>query len=186
MKKILFLASGSGSNIENIFHFFKQNNEEIDFSIVSNRKNAGVFERANRLEIPITHFSKENFSDGSFKRFVEQLKPDLIVLAGFLLMFPEDVVKLFPNKVVNIHPALLPSYGGKGMYGMNVHNAVLENKESVTGITIHYVNENYDEGEIILQAQTDITLCKTAEQIAEKVHYLEYEHFPKVIAQLLK
>ena len=185
MKKVLFLASGSGSNVENIFQYFKHNSMEIDCKIVSNKKNAGVFDRANRLEIPISHFSKENFADGSFKNFVVEWNPDLIVLAGFLLMFPEDVVRLFPNKVINIHPALLPNYGGKGMYGMNVHRAVLENKEPITGITIHYVNEHYDEGEIIVQAQTDITSCATAEEIAEKVHQLEYEHFPKVIHSLL-
>lgn len=185
MKKVLFLASGSGSNVENIFQYFKQNSMEIDCKIVSNKKNAGVFDRANRLEIPISHFSKENFADGSFKNFVVEWNPDLIVLAGFLLMFPEDVVRLFSNKVINVHPALLPNYGGKGMYGMNVHRAVLENKEPVTGITIHYVNEHYDEGEIIVQAKTDISSCVTAEEIAEKVHQLEYEHFPKVIHSLL-
>jgi len=185
MKKVLFLASGSGSNVENIFRYFKQNNLNIDCQIVSNRKNAGVFERASRLNIPISLFLKAEFEDGSFQNFVEKWQPDLIVLAGFLLMFPEDIVHKFPNKIINVHPALLPKYGGKGMYGMHVHRAVLENKEPVTGITIHYVNEHYDEGEIILQVQTDIASCTTAEEIAEKVHQLEYEHFPKVIHSLL-
>lgn len=186
MKKVLFLASGSGSNIENIFQYFTKNSFEIDCKIISNRKNAGVFDRADRLQIPILYFSKEDFASGKFKNFVSDWNPDLIVLAGFLLMFPEDVVQLFPNKVINIHPALLPNYGGKGMYGMNVHKAVFENKETFTGITIHYVNEHYDEGEIILQEKTDISHCANPDEIAAKVHDLEYKFFPKVIEELLK
>lgn len=185
MKKVLFLASGSGSNVENIYEYFFQKRMNLDFQIVCNKKDAGIFDRAERLNLPINFFSKADFTNGAFAEFVKNYNPDLIVLAGFLLMFPEDVVQMFPNKIINVHPALLPKYGGKGMYGMNVHRAVLENEEPFTGITIHYVNEHYDEGEVILQVQTDITTCATAEEIAEKVHQLEYEHFPKVIHSLL-
>ena len=113
-------------------------------------------------------------------------EPDLIVLAGFLWKFPEFILKEFPKKVVNIHPALLPNYGGKGMYGMNVHSAVVANKETETGITIHYVNENYDEGAIIFQAKCNVLPTDSAEDVAEKIHLLEMEHFPEVVDTLLE
>ena len=116
---------------------------------------------------------------------LQSLNPDLIVLAGFLWKIPESITNAFPNKIINIHPALLPKYGGKGMYGMNVHNAVLENKEPETGITIHYVNAHYDEGAIIHQAKTSISPKDSADDIASKVHQLEYEYFPKVIDDIL-
>ena len=116
---------------------------------------------------------------------LKQLQPDLIVLAGFLLKFPENIIKEFPKKTINIHPALLPKYGGKGMYGMHVHQAVLDNKEKETGITIHYVNEHYDEGEFIFQKSTNIENCKSPEEIAAKVHELEHQFFPTVIEKLL-
>ena len=185
MKKVLFLASGSGSNIENIIEYFKNKSINIDSKIITNRKNAGVFERASRLQVPIYHFSKDEIQSEIFYNFVKDYQPDLIVLAGFLLIFPADVLVSMPNKVINIHPALLPNYGGKGMYGMNVHEAVFENKEQFTGITIHYVNERYDEGEVILQQKTDISNCKSADEIAAAVHQLEYKYFPEVIENLL-
>lgn len=185
MKKVLFLASGSGSNIENIIEYFKNKSINIDSKIITNRKNAGVFERASRLQVPIYHFSKDEIQSEIFYNFVKDYQPDLIVLAGFLLIFPADVLVSMPNKVINIHPALLPNYGGKGMYGMNVHEAVFENKEQFTGITIHYVNEKYDEGEIILQQKIDISNCKNADEIAVAVHQLEYKYFPEVIENLL-
>ena len=114
-----------------------------------------------------------------------QINPDLIVLAGFLWKFPEHIIDVYTNKIINIHPALLPKYGGKGMYGINVHKAVLENKETETGITIHYINKNYDEGEFIFQKSVSIIECKSAEEIATKIHYLEMDNFPKVIEQLI-
>lgn len=185
MKKVLLLASGSGSNVENIVNYFSKSLHNVHFEVVANKKDAAVFERAKRLEIAAHYYPKSSFENGGFFKFVQSFQPDLIVLAGFLLLFPADIVKLFPNKIVNIHPALLPNYGGKGMYGHHVHQAVLENKESFTGITIHYVNEQYDKGEIILQEKTNIEQCTTADEIAAKVHELEYKFFPIVIEKLL-
>jgi phosphoribosylglycinamide formyltransferase-1 len=132
------------------------------------------------------HFDREALYDtDDVLHLLKDMKPDLIVLAGFLWIFPTKIIKRFPNKVINIHPALLPKYGGKGMYGMNVHKAILEQKEIETGISIHYVNDKYDEGEIIFQATTSIEPEDTVEDIAAKIHELEYEHFPKVIEKLL-
>ena len=130
-------------------------------------------------------FDKNQLNEGQVLEEINKLQPDLIVLAGFLLKFPELIIAHYPNKIINIHPALLPNYGGKGMYGMNVHRAVLENKEKETGITIHYVNEHYDEGEFIAQHKVNIENCTTAEEIAEKIHILEQRHFPIVISEIL-
>src|SRR5690606_22240890 len=143
--------------------------------------------RAKNLKVTSLYFSKEAlFSEEFVLKNLKEIKPDLIVLAGFLLKFPEIILKEFPNKVINIHPALLPKYGGKGMYGNFVHEAILKNKEAETGITIHYVNENYDEGAIISQKKISISENDTAETIAEKVHKLEYEWFPKIIEEILR
>ena len=130
-------------------------------------------------------FSKEDFfkSDVVLKQLKEVA--DYVVLAGFLLKIPSTIIEAFPNKIINIHPALLPKYGGKGMYGMHVHTAVRENNESETGITIHYVNVNYDEGAIIFQAKTKVEASDSAEDIAQKIHVLEYEHFPKIIETVI-
>jgi phosphoribosylglycinamide formyltransferase-1 len=144
-----------------------------------------VLERAKYLEIPSEIFDRNELNEGKVLEKLNKIQPDLIVLAGFLLKFPESIIKAFPNKVVNIHPALLPNYGGKGMYGINVHRAVLENKEKETGITIHYVNEHYDEGEFIFQKSVNIEDCKSAEEIAERNGVLEQLHFPEVIEKLL-
>lgn len=185
MKKILFFASGSGSNVENIINYFQKKSITIDYKVICNKAEAGIYDRCERLEIPIHHFSKQEMETLAFEQYIVDFAPDLIVLAGFLLKFPEKIIKKFPEKIINIHPALLPKYGGKGMYGMHVHRAVLENKESKTGITIHFVNENYDEGKIILQKDTNIEGILSAEEIAQKVHALEYHYFPIVIEQLL-
>ena len=181
MKKIVVFASGSGSNAENIIHYFNKNKTATVSKVYCNKKNAGVFERCERLQIQCIYFSKDQFFDSD--SILKELKQeaDYIVLAGFLLKIPENIIAAFPNKIINIHPALLPKYGGKGMYGMHVHNAVKENKESETGITIHYVNENYDEGAIIFQATTQLSDTDSPDMIAQKIHALEYEHFPKVI-----
>lgn len=142
--------------------------------------------RANGLNVNNMHFTKvELFSIDGVLKILKDINPDIIVLAGFLLKFPEIILKEFHNKVINIHPALLPKYGGKGMYGSNVHQAVLNNNEEETGITIHYVNENYDEGAIISQYKVALTETETAETIAQKVHELEYLWFPKVIEEIL-
>ena len=185
MKKVVIFASGSGSNAENIVLYFKNNIQVNAVAIFTNNLHAKVLDKANYLEVPTEVFSKIELSDDTVLKKIKKINPDLIVLAGFLLKFPESIIENFPNKIINIHPALLPKYGGKGMYGMNVHNAVLENKETKTGITIHYVNKDYDEGEFIFQKSVSIINCKTAEEIAQKIHELEMECFPKEIERLL-
>ena len=147
---------------------------------------AKVLEKASNLQVSTSIFSKEDLNKGKVLPEINKFHPDLIVLAGFLLKFPEDIIAEYPNKIVNIHPALLPKYGGKGMYGMNVHRTVLENKDSHSGISIHFVNENYDEGAMIFQAQVEVNDCKTAEEIAVKVQELEHIHFPHIIEKLMK
>ncbi|WP_396591325.1 phosphoribosylglycinamide formyltransferase [Allomuricauda sp. R78024] len=186
MKRIIVLASGSGSNAENIISFFKKTDSIKVCAVLTNKKTAAVLERCERLETPAFYFNKTAFSGSdAVIRLLKALNPDLIVLAGFLWKIPASLIKVFPNNIINIHPALLPKYGGKGMYGGKVHQAVKDNSESETGITIHYVNENYDEGAIIFQAKTTVTPSDDANSIAKKVHQLEYEHFPKVIEKLL-
>ena len=184
MKRIVIFASGSGSNAENIYHYFDKSKVEIT-GFLSNNKKAKVLERAKQLQINSAVFNKTEFLDESFLDHPLLKEVDLIVLAGFLWKVPEYLIAAFPNKIVNIHPALLPKYGGKGMYGMHVHNAVVENKESETGITIHYVNENYDEGAIIFQARTPVLKTDTPKDVVAKIHKLEFEHFPKIIEKVL-
>jgi len=186
MNKIALFASGSGSNAENIINFFKEN-KKIEISLVfSNNKNAGVIQRAVNLGVKRHIFSRIDFYES--EKVLDKLKNndiDFIVLAGFLWLIPEYLIDAFPNKIINIHPALLPKYGGKGMYGMNVHKAVIENKDSESGITIHYVNKEYDKGNILFQAKCSVLPTDTPEDIAKKVHELEYLHFPEVIKDLL-
>jgi len=180
--KIALFCSGSGSNAENIIRYFAGNNR-IEFPlIVCNKSTAFVHERAKILNVPSVTFSKEEFAMG--QPIIAKLKNfgiTHIVLAGFLLKIAPIVIDAFPNRIINIHPALLPKFGGKGMYGMHVHEAVVAACESETGITIHYVNENYDEGNIIFQARCRITASDSPVDVADKVHALEFEHFPKVI-----
>lgn len=185
MKKIVILASGSGSNAENIINYFK--NSEI-FSVdqvLSNKKDAFVLERANRLNVSNMSFSRAEFYNST--KIIDLLKntADYIILAGFLWKIPAEIIAAFPNKIINIHPALLPKYGGKGMYGMHVHEAVVANSEKESGITIHYVNENYDEGAIIFQKSFEVTASDTADDVAAKIHTLEYAHFPEVIEKVM-
>lgn len=185
MKRIAIFASGSGSNAENIFEYFK-NSENVEIvSFITNNPNAKVLDRAKRLGVDSLVFNRTEFNNEEQLGAYLKENADFIVLAGFLWRIPEYMVKQFEGKMVNIHPALLPNYGGKGMYGMNVHKAVVKNKETETGITIHYVNENYDEGAIIYQAKTQVSPSDTAEDVAAKIHALEYEHFPKIIEQVL-
>ena len=187
MKRIVVFASGSGTNAQNIIEYFKKTDFAEVTLVLSNKKNAKVLERAKKLNVSSNSFSKEDLSDSN-KIFdvLRNENPDIIVLAGFLLKFPEFILNEFPNKVINIHPALLPKYGGKGMYGSRVHEAVVDNNESETGITIHYVNENYDEGAIIFQEKVNVSEKDTPDSVAEKIHDLEYEFFPKVIEDILK
>jgi phosphoribosylglycinamide formyltransferase-1 len=185
MKKIVLFASGNGSNAENIIRYFKDNPLLSIVGVFANNPQAKVLEKAKNHKVTTFVFDKNDLENGLVLEKLKSLQPDLIVLAGFLLKFPEHLIAAFPHKIINIHPALLPKYGGKGMYGMHVHKAILENQEKETGITIHYVNEQYDEGEFIYQTSVNIENCKTPEAIAAKVHQLEHEHFPEVIEKLL-
>jgi phosphoribosylglycinamide formyltransferase-1 len=185
MKKIVVFASGSGTNAENIIKYFASSSIGKVVAVFTNNPSAKVIERAKNNKIPTVVFTKEELIEGLVLQKVNLLQPDLIVLAGFLLKFPKKIIVSYPNKIVNIHPALLPKYGGKGMYGMNVHKAVVENQEKETGITIHYVNEHYDEGGVIFQKKLLLTGTETPEDVAAKIHLLEQEFFPEVIAGLL-
>ena len=180
MIRIIIFASGSGTNAENIVKYFKDSKDIIIKLILTNNKNAGVLERSKRLSIPSKVFSKSELNSEEFLQFLKN-EADFIILAGFLLKVPEDIIKVFPKKIINIHPALLPQYGGKGMYGMNVHKAVVKNKEKYSGITIHYVNENYDEGAIIFQREVALNESDTPDDVAAKIHKLEQDYFPQVI-----
>lgn len=187
MKRIAIFASGSGTNAENIVKYFSDREEVECALILSNRPDAKVLERARNMGVPSMVFNREQFyqTDIVLDRLLES-GIDLVVLAGFLWLVPENILKAFKGRIINIHPALLPRYGGKGMYGMRVHEAVRASGDVETGITIHYVNEKYDEGETIFQAKCSVDPSDTAESIAGKIHKLEYEHFPKVIEGLLE
>jgi phosphoribosylglycinamide formyltransferase-1 len=187
MKRIVIFASGSGSNAENLIKFFHKRENASVILVLTNNPYAKVLDRCKNLKVNALSFNKIAFSKSEeVLNTLRAAQPDLIVLAGFLWKFPEFILKVFPNKVVNIHPALLPNYGGKGMYGIHVHSAVVANKETETGITIHYVNENYDEGAVIFQAKCNVLPTDSAEDVAEKIHLLEMKHFPKIINELLK
>ncbi|QIP17389.1 phosphoribosylglycinamide formyltransferase [Spirosoma aureum] len=186
MKRIALFASGSGSNAEKIATYFADN-ADIDVSlIVSNNHKAGVIERARRLHIPVLLFDRKTFyeTDKITQLLINQ-EIDLIVLAGFMWLMPSDLVRSFPNKIVNIHPALLPKFGGKGMYGHFVHEAVVAAGETESGITIHYVNERYDEGQVIYQASCPVLPTDTPDDVARNVQVLEHTHYPRVIAEVL-
>ncbi len=186
MKRIVIFASGSGSNAENLIKFFQDSDHASVIQIFCNNPHAKVLDRAKRLGVSALSFNRVAFTKtDDVLDILKATEPDLIILAGFLWKFPEHILKCFENKVINIHPALLPKYGGKGMYGMNVHNAIIQNNESETGITIHYVNENYDEGAIIFQVKCQVSKQDTAQDVAAKIHKLEMEYFPKVVEQLL-
>ena len=185
VKRIVIFASGGGSNAESIInHFSKNYNVEVS-SLFVNNTNARSIDRAKFHNIPCVVFNREEFKREEVLNKLKDINPDLIVLAGFLWLIPSNMLKAFPNKIVNIHPALLPKYGGKGMHGMNVHQAVKEAGDKESGMTIHYVNENYDDGNIIFQGKCEITFDDTAEDIAAKVLKLEHKHYAKVIENLL-
>ncbi|WP_445386584.1 phosphoribosylglycinamide formyltransferase [Robiginitalea sp. IMCC44478] len=183
---LILFASGSGSNAENIIKYFEDKPGVTVTAVFTNNPKAGVIERCNRLQTPVYSFNKTAFSKpGALLEILTFLNPDLIVLAGFLWKIPESYVKAFPNKIINIHPALLPKYGGKGMYGMHVHNAVIADGARESGISIHYVNEAYDQGGIILQERVAVEKSDSPQRLAEKIHELEYTYFPKTIEKLL-
>jgi phosphoribosylglycinamide formyltransferase-1 len=186
-KHISIFASGKGSNAQAIIDYFKNNRTIKVALIITNNKTAGVIQIAKDNRIPFDIISPAELKvEEEILDLLEVYQIDLIVLAGFLLLIPAYLVKAYPNKIINIHPALLPKYGGKGMYGNKVHETVLTNKESETGITIHYVNEKYDEGEYIAQFRCHVEPSDSIEIIAAKVHQLEHEHYPNEIEKLLK
>ncbi|EEI92146.1 phosphoribosylglycinamide formyltransferase [Sphingobacterium spiritivorum ATCC 33300] len=186
-KRIAIFASGSGSNAQKIMEHFKYSDTAEVALILSNNPESYVLQRADNFEIPSHVFDRHDFfQTDDIVKLLKNLNIDLIVLAGFLWLVPENLLKAFPNKIINIHPALLPKFGGKGMYGDRVHKAILEAKESEHGITIHFVNEHFDEGEVIYQAKFKVESGDTLEIIKFKGQQLEHLHYPKVIENLLK
>lgn len=186
-KRISVFASGSGSNAEKFFEFFQDDPEIEIISVFTNNKSAGVIERAKRFNIPHHVFNRTYWESGEeILKILKEEQANFIVLAGFMLLLPPEIIKAYPDRIFNIHPALLPKFGGKGMYGMHVHRAVKEAQESKSGITIHLVNEQYDEGQIIAQSACPIDPSDSAEEIAKKILALEHENYPKVVAEVIR
>lgn len=181
---LAIFASGSGTNAENIINYFAKHPQIQAQRVLSNKATAGVHERVNRLGIPSSTFNKEAFIDQTFLKELQGI--DFIILAGFLWLIPPYLIQAFPNRIINIHPALLPKFGGKGMYGHRVHEAVIEAGEAESGITIHLVNEQYDEGEVLFQAKCEIKSHESADMLAAKIHSLEYKHFPVIIEKYIE
>ena len=185
--RIALFASGAGSNAENIIRYF-QSSEEIQISMVlTNNPSAGVIERSERFNIPCLIFKRDEFYSGS--RISDLLlsdKIDFVVLAGFLWLIPVELIRLFKGRIINIHPALLPAFGGKGFYGEKVHHAVISSGSSISGITIHHVNEKFDEGKIIFQAACHVNNDDDAPSLAAKIHNLEHKYFPVVLKKVMK
>jgi phosphoribosylglycinamide formyltransferase-1 len=186
MKNIAIFASGSGTNADNIIKYFSTSNFAKVTLVLSNKPDAFVLERAAKLGVPSIFFDRSQFySSGTVSDYLKKYKIDFIVLAGFLWLVPSSILSSYKMKIINIHPALLPAYGGKGMYGDRVHKAVLANSEKESGITIHYVNEKYDDGDIIFQARCKVLPGDSPDSLAHRIHDLEYKHFPAVIEKLI-
>ena len=185
VKKIILFASGSGTNVENIIKYFHDNIHVEIVGVFTNNPKAGVIDRVEQMKIPLNIFNKLELNNGELVKQICLLTPDLIVLAGFLLKIPLDFTKIFFKKIINIHPSLLPKHGGKGMYGDRVHQSVKKARDKETGISIHYVNEHYDEGSIIFQAKVRVLEQDSIRMIARKVHRLEYKYYPEIIQKLL-
>jgi phosphoribosylglycinamide formyltransferase-1 len=182
--RIAIFASGSGTNAENISNYF-QGHDLIEISrIYTNNPKAGVIGRAHRMDIPCVSFSKQHLNSGLLLADLKNSRIDGIVLAGFMQLIPSSLIEAYPERILNIHPSLLPKYGGKGMYGDRVHKAVIESDEKESGITIHLVNEHYDEGKIVMQVKVDLEDGESPETLASKIHNLEYEHYPKAIERI--
>jgi phosphoribosylglycinamide formyltransferase 1 len=190
MKKIVIFASGNGTNAQQIIEFSKSNRSSFKVAaIFCNNPQAYVIQRAKQLDVPCILFDKPHFNgddSDSVLAQLSQINPDLIVLAGFLWLVPKKMVSLFADKIINIHPALLPKYGGKGMYGDRVHQAVIDNKDTESGITVHYVSERYDDGDIIAQYKCVVDSSDSAETLASKIHQLEHQWFPVVVDELCR
>jgi len=186
MRNIAIFASGSGTNAENIIRYFSTNKSAQVSLILSNRREAYVLKRAATLNVRSVFFDRKDlYEKEKVSRYLAMYKIDFIVLAGFLWLIPENILSIYEKRIINIHPALLPKHGGKGMYGEKVHEAVLAKHEKESGITIHYVNRHYDKGTIIFQARCPVTPEDTPETLAARVHELEYKHFPVVIEELV-
>jgi len=186
-KKLAIFASGSGSNAKNICNYFSKHPDIEVVFICTNKQDAFIVKRAEKLNIPVVFITKtelNNFDD--LHKKLKNAKVDVVILAGFLLKLPAIMVEKYPNRILNIHPSLLPKYGGRGMYGDNVHKAVLENKEAESGISIHFVNKNYDEGKLILQKKCLVSENETLNTLANKIHKLEQKYFPAAIERVLK
>lgn len=185
IKNIVIFASGAGSNAQKIIDYFKENKKAKVVLIVCNNEKAGVLSIASRENIPLLAVERKRFLETGYIPEITSYKPDIIVLAGFLWKIPEIIIHAFPSKIINIHPALLPAFGGKGMYGMAVHRAVIGSKAKESGITIHFVDEKYDHGKIILQEKCTVDENETPESLANKIHQLEHENYAKTINELL-
>ena len=184
-KKIIIFASGDGTNVEQIIKYFKNNNEVNIQLILTNNSNAGVLKRAKKHRIPAYFYNNEAFEKKIVFQILNSLNPNLIVLAGFIRKIPNTIISRFPNKIINIHPALLPSHGGKGMFGIEVHKSVIRSNDSKTGVTIHYVNSNYDEGKIIFQKSLKVDPDDSPESLFRRVQKLEHKYYSLIIEKLL-
>ena len=185
-KNIAIFASGSGTNAENIIRYSREKVSACVCLVLTNRQNAFVLERARGLEVSCAYFAKSDWESGeAILSMLREHNIDFVVLAGFLVRVPDNILHAYPNKMINIHPSLLPKFGGKGMYGDRVHEAVIEAGEKESGITIHYTNERYDEGAVICQVKCPVLPEDTPDELAQRIHALEYEYYPKVIEELL-
>ena len=185
-KRMVIFASGAGSNAQKIIDYFKEKTTAEIVLIVSNNPEAGVIKIAAKENIPVLLIEKNQFKESGYLKEIKKSNPDLIILAGFLWKIPAVLIQSFPHKIINIHPALLPAYGGKGMYGNAVHTAVVAAQEKESGITIHFVDEKYDHGETIFQAKCSLSENENAESLAKKIHKLEHEYYPQTIEELLR
>ena len=186
-KNIAILASGNGTNAENIIRYFQEKASACVNLVLTNRQNAFVLERAKERNVPCAYLDKDDWESGeAVLSMLQKYNIDFVVLAGFLARIPDNVLHAYPNKMINIHPSLLPKFGGKGMYGDRVHEAVIAAGEKESGITIHYTNERYDEGAIVCQEKCPVLPEDTSEELAQRIHKLEYEFYPKVIERLVK
>lgn len=184
-KNIVIFASGSGSNAQRLLEHFKHHPQIQIVALFSNNPEAFALQRAQKFGVPTVVFDRAQLKAGEVQEQVKTFSPDLVVLAGFLWLLPASFVQAFPNKIINIHPSLLPKFGGKGMHGQRVHQAVLDAEEAETGITIHFVNEHYDEGAPIFQEKCSVHAFDTCELLAERVLALEHQHLPRVVEELL-
>ena len=186
IKNIVVFASGSGSNAIKIYEYFQKSQNVNIQALCCNKKSAPVIQKFQNIGIRTIVFEKNNLDDGGVLKTLLNLNPSLIILAGFLLKMPAEIINSFKNRIINIHPALLPSYGGKGMYGINIHRGVVENNELFSGLTIHYVNKDYDKGVIIFQKKVELSENESAETLSKKILKLEHLHYPRIIEKLLE